>query len=102
MLRDRGAGAQRVTPLELFFDLVYVFAINQLSHLLLDHPTVGGGSGDTLIAGAKLTGQDRVRYPSATGAPMVLIGIARRVAVYALTAAYDCAPALAVAPILRW
>jgi low temperature requirement protein LtrA len=28
--------------LELFFDLVYVFAITQLSHLLLDHPTVGG------------------------------------------------------------
>src|SRR4028118_160460 len=35
-------GEQRVTPLELFFDLVYVFAITQLSHLLLDHPTVGG------------------------------------------------------------
>ena len=42
VLRARGAGAQRVTPLELFFDLVYVFAITQLSHLLLDHPTVGG------------------------------------------------------------
>ncbi len=28
--------------MELFFDLVYVFAITQLSHLLLDHPTVGG------------------------------------------------------------
>jgi low temperature requirement protein LtrA len=35
-------GEQRVTPLELFFDLVYVFAITQLSHLLLDHPTLGG------------------------------------------------------------
>jgi low temperature requirement protein LtrA len=42
VLRDRGRGEQRVTPLELFFDLVYVFAITQLSHLLLDHPTVGG------------------------------------------------------------
>jgi low temperature requirement protein LtrA len=41
-LRVRGAGEQRVTPLELFFDLVYVFAITQLSHLLLDHPTPGG------------------------------------------------------------
>jgi low temperature requirement protein LtrA len=42
VLRDREGGEQRVTPLELFFDLVYVFAITQLSHLLLDHPTVGG------------------------------------------------------------
>ena len=42
VLRARDGGEQRVTPLELFFDLVYVFAITQLSHLLLDHPTVGG------------------------------------------------------------
>ena len=28
--------------MELFFDLVYVFAITQLSHLLLYHPTVWG------------------------------------------------------------
>ena len=40
-----GTGAQRpwavaervVTPLELFFDLVYVFALGQLSHHLLEH-----------------------------------------------------------------
>ena len=42
VLRARDAGEQRVTPLELFFDLVYVFAITQLSHLLLKHPTIGG------------------------------------------------------------
>src|ERR671916_1203960 len=42
LLRARDGEEQRVTPLELFFDLVYVFAITQLSHLLLDHPTVGG------------------------------------------------------------
>jgi low temperature requirement protein LtrA len=42
VLRARDTGEQRVTPLELFFDLVYVFAITQLSHLLLDHPTIGG------------------------------------------------------------
>src|SRR5918996_4327502 len=42
MLRTRDGGEQRVTALELFFDLVYVFAITQLSHLLLGHPTVGG------------------------------------------------------------
>ena len=42
LLRDRSGGEQRVTPLELFFDLVYVYAITQLSHLLLSHPTVEG------------------------------------------------------------
>src|ERR687896_240843 len=42
LLRARDGEEQRVTPLELFFDLVYVFAITQLSHLLLDHLTVGG------------------------------------------------------------
>ena len=42
VLRVRDGGEQRVTPLELFFDLVYVFAITQLSHLLLNHPTTGG------------------------------------------------------------
>jgi low temperature requirement protein LtrA len=34
-LRDRDEGTE-VSPLELFFDLVYVFAITQLSHLLLE------------------------------------------------------------------
>src|SRR5918997_1575772 len=42
MLRTRDGEEQRATPLELFFDLVYVFAITQLSHLLLDHLTIGG------------------------------------------------------------
>src|ERR671926_869398 len=42
LLRTRDGGEQRATPLELFFDLVYVFAITQLSHLLLSHLTVGG------------------------------------------------------------
>jgi low temperature requirement protein LtrA len=41
-LRPRDSGEQRVTPLELFFDLVYVFAVTQLSHLLLDHLSVRG------------------------------------------------------------
>ncbi len=42
MLRAREDGEQRVTPLELFFDLVFVFAVTQLSHRLLDHLTVRG------------------------------------------------------------
>lgn len=40
-LRDR-ADPQRVSFLELFFDLVFVFAVTQLSHGLLDHLDWGG------------------------------------------------------------
>ena len=32
----------RVTNIELFFDLVYVFAVTQLSHYLLAHPSLTG------------------------------------------------------------
>ena len=32
--REREQGGQRVTAMELFFDLVYVLAVTQLSHLL--------------------------------------------------------------------
>jgi len=41
LLRDR-SGVQRVTNIELFFDLVYVFAITQLSHYLLGHADLRG------------------------------------------------------------
>jgi len=41
LLRDR-SGVQRVTYIELFYDLVYVFAVTQLSHNLLAHPTLRG------------------------------------------------------------
>ena len=40
LMRER-AGPQRVTHIELFFDLVYVFAVTQLSHFLLAGPTAG-------------------------------------------------------------
>jgi low temperature requirement protein LtrA len=40
--RDRAEGRERVTNVELFFDLVYVFAVTQLSHYLLQHGTVTG------------------------------------------------------------
>jgi low temperature requirement protein LtrA len=40
LLRARDEGEQPVTPFELFFDLVYVFAVTQLSHRLLDDLTV--------------------------------------------------------------
>jgi low temperature requirement protein LtrA len=46
---SRAPGAERVvSPLELFFDLVYVFAIGQLSHHLLEHVDFRTGA-ETLI-----------------------------------------------------
>ena len=46
---SRRPGAERVvTPLELFFDLVYVFAIGQLSHHLLEHVDLRTGA-ETVI-----------------------------------------------------
>jgi low temperature requirement protein LtrA len=41
LLQDH-SGEQRVTNIELFFDLVYVFAVTQMSHHLLAEPTVNG------------------------------------------------------------
>jgi low temperature requirement protein LtrA len=37
--RPRGAEEQRATSLELFYDLVFVFAVTQISHHLLEHLT---------------------------------------------------------------
>jgi low temperature requirement protein LtrA len=45
--RDR-EGSDAVTNVELFFDLVFVFAITQLSHRLLDHLTLVGAV-ETLV-----------------------------------------------------
>jgi len=42
LLRARGKLSGEVTSTELFFDLVYVFAITQLAHLLLDQLTPRG------------------------------------------------------------
>ena len=42
LLRARNGGEQQVTPFELFFDLVFVFAVTQLSHRLLEHLTMVG------------------------------------------------------------
>jgi low temperature requirement protein LtrA len=50
LVRDR-AGSQQVTNVELFFDLVYVFAVTQLSQYLLAHRTIAGA----LQAGLLLT-----------------------------------------------
>jgi low temperature requirement protein LtrA len=42
LLRPASRRGHRVTATELFFDLVYVFAVTQLSHLLLEHLSVRG------------------------------------------------------------
>ncbi|MCB2061176.1 MAG: low temperature requirement protein A [Novosphingobium sp.] len=48
LLRGHGDGDGRVSFVELFFDLVYVFAITQLSHSLLEHLTMLGAL-ETLV-----------------------------------------------------
>ena len=49
--RERGAGRE-VSALELFFDLVYVFAISQLSHHLVGHVDARtGAAGRLTVAG---------------------------------------------------
>jgi low temperature requirement protein LtrA len=47
--RNRGEGGQRVTSVELFFDLVYVLAVTQLSHLLLEHLDARGAAQTALL-----------------------------------------------------
>ena len=48
---SRAPGEERVvTPLELFFDLVYVFAIGQLSHHLLEHVDLRTGAETVIMA----------------------------------------------------
>ena len=52
LLRERPEGEHahgEVKFAELFFDLVFVFAITQLSHLLLAHPSVAGAAETTVL-----------------------------------------------------
>jgi len=42
--RELSEAAGRVSFIELFFDLVFVFAITQVSHLLLEHLTWSGAA----------------------------------------------------------
>jgi low temperature requirement protein LtrA len=44
IIRTRSEGEQRATFFELFFDLVYVFAVTQLSHHLLDKLSWAGAA----------------------------------------------------------
>jgi len=49
---------QRVTPLELFFDLVFVFGFTQVTAVLSDDPT-WSGLGHGLLIPAALCGPGR-------------------------------------------
>ena len=49
LLRGRAGGEQQVTPFELFFDLVFVFAVTQLSRTLLEDLTAGGAARTLLL-----------------------------------------------------
>ncbi|HJZ60577.1 MAG TPA: low temperature requirement protein A [Miltoncostaeaceae bacterium] len=52
VLRAREGAAPRVTSMELFFDLVYVFAVTQLSQKLLGHLTARGAIETLVLFGA--------------------------------------------------
>ncbi len=58
---------QRVTPLELFFDLVFVFALTQVTGFLTDHLTWTGMLQGTALL-AVLCGADIGRRPLRHGA----------------------------------
>src|SRR5262245_34230173 len=49
LLRTSAEGGHEVTSFELFFDLVFVFAVTQLSHLLLGHLTLLGAAQTLLL-----------------------------------------------------
>lgn len=48
LFRARAAGSDRVAFIELFFDLVFVFAVTQLAHHLIEHLTPRGAL-ETLV-----------------------------------------------------
>jgi low temperature requirement protein LtrA len=50
-LHARGDGEERVTPLELFFDLIFVFALTQVTGLVSKSPTWEGLAQGVLVLG---------------------------------------------------
>ena len=52
---------QKVTPLELFFDLVFVFAITQVTQFMADDPTWAGLARGVLMWGRGMRGTPRAR-----------------------------------------
>ncbi|MBD0339130.1 MAG: low temperature requirement protein A [Thermoleophilia bacterium] len=78
--RDRGQ-EQRATTLELFFDLVFVFAITQVSHLLLEDLSWRGAARAALVLLVVWWGWNYTTWvtnqldPESTVVRLVLIGV---------------------------
>ena len=49
--RQESAAEERVTPLELFFDLIFVFALTQVTGLVVEDPTLAGLAKGILVLG---------------------------------------------------
>jgi len=49
--RQESAAEERVTPLELFFDLIFVFALTQVTGLVVEDPTWAGLAKGILVLG---------------------------------------------------
>ena len=81
LIRGPDDAAHRVTFFELFFDLVYVFAITQLSHGLLEHPDLRGLAETVVLmlavwwAWVYTTWATNWLNPDSTGFRLVLIGV---------------------------
>ena len=79
-LRPRDGSEQPTTSVELLFDLVYVFAVTQLSHLLIDHLTFAGAGRTTFLllvvwwAWIYTTWMVNWFDPSSTPVRLVLVG----------------------------
>ncbi len=80
-LRRQPGEEQRASSLELFFDLVYVFAVTQLSHFLLAHLDADGVLKTTLLllvvwwAWIYTTWMANWFDPDATPVRLILIGV---------------------------
>src|SRR5918994_2770409 len=81
LLRAPGDGAHRVTFFELFFDLVYVFAITQLSHGLIEHLDLRGLAETVVLllavwwAWVYTTWATNWLNPDSTACRLMLIGV---------------------------
>ncbi len=64
VLRARARESAQVLPVELFFDLVYVLAITQLTHYLLEHLTIRGAAEALILFLAVWRGWVRITWVS--------------------------------------
>jgi low temperature requirement protein LtrA len=81
-LRRRAPGEHgRATPLELFYDLVFVFAVTQVSHLLVEHLTWAGAGQSALVLLVVWWGWNYTAWvtneldPDSAGVRLLLIGL---------------------------